>query len=192
MLIKYDCLSVEAMDKLHICLDLLVENGEIERGETLKDTYEKVIGIYNLERENQDMWKMIWEHKILSLFQMEKQSGIQGIAISKPSSVDDLATLNSIIRLMAQEKGAEQPLHKFARFKENIQNWYDEMNRYGLTQKEQDLLKTILGSSYGMCESQERFMQLVQIPECGGFNLTWADRLRKSIANFLAVKEEIL
>lgn len=26
------------------------------------------------------------------------------------------------------------------------------------------------------------FMQLVQIPECGGFDLTWADRLRKSIA----------
>lgn len=25
-------------------------------------------------------------------------------------------------------------------------------------------------------------MQLVQIPECGGFNLSWADRLRKSIA----------
>ena len=25
-------------------------------------------------------------------------------------------------------------------------------------------------------------MQLVQMPECGGFNLTWADRLRKSIA----------
>lgn len=26
------------------------------------------------------------------------------------------------------------------------------------------------------------FMQLVQMPECGGFDLTWADRLRKSIA----------
>lgn len=26
------------------------------------------------------------------------------------------------------------------------------------------------------------FMTLVQTPECGGFNLTWADRLRKSIA----------
>lgn len=25
-------------------------------------------------------------------------------------------------------------------------------------------------------------MQLVQLPELGGFNLTWADRLRKSIA----------
>ena len=29
---------------------------------------------------------------------------------------------------------------------------------------------------------QEKFMQLVQMPECGGFNLTWADKLRKSIA----------
>lgn len=25
-------------------------------------------------------------------------------------------------------------------------------------------------------------MMLVQLPECGGFDLTWADRLRKSIA----------
>jgi DNA polymerase III alpha subunit len=25
-------------------------------------------------------------------------------------------------------------------------------------------------------------MQLVQLPECGGFSLTWADSLRKSIA----------
>ncbi len=25
-------------------------------------------------------------------------------------------------------------------------------------------------------------MSLVQMPECGGFDLTWADRLRKSIA----------
>ena len=26
------------------------------------------------------------------------------------------------------------------------------------------------------------FMLLVQIPECGGFSLTWSDRLRKAIA----------
>ena len=55
------------------------------------------------------MWKMVWEHKIQSLFQMEKDSGIQGIALTKPKSVDDLATLNSVIRLMAQEK--EQNSH---------------------------------------------------------------------------------
>jgi DNA polymerase III, alpha subunit len=113
---------------------------------------------------------------------MEQQSGIQGIALARPSSVDDLATLNSVIRLMAQEKGAEQPLNKFARFKADINEWYKEMEEYGLTKEEQEVLEPILGSSNGICESQERFMQLVQLPECGGFDLTWADRLRKSIA----------
>ena len=170
------------MDKIHICLDLLAEQGYIEQKETLKDTYESVIGIYNLEREAPDMWKMVWNHEIQSLFQMEKQSGIQGIALTHPQSVDDLAVLNSVIRLMAQEKGAEQPLNKFARFKNDISYWYDEMDKYGLTKEEQKILEPVVKLSYGISESQEKFMQLVQMPECGGFDLTWADKLRKSIA----------
>ena len=181
-LIKYDVLSVEALDKIHTCLDLLIKQNYIQPEATLKDTYEKIIGIYNLEREDQKMWEMVWEHKINALFQMEQQSGIQGIALSKPTSVDDLATLNSVIRLMAPEKGAEQPLHKFARFKHNIKEWYDEMDNYGLTKEEQKILEPVLLTSNGICESQEGFMQLVQIPECGGFDLTFADKLRKSIA----------
>ena len=181
-LIKYDLLSVEALDKIHICLDLLCDAGFVERKETLKETYESVLGIYNIERNDPKMWEMVWNHEILSLFQMEKQSGIQGIALSKPSSVDDLATLNSVIRLMAQEKGAEQPLNKFARFKADIKQWYREMEQYGLTNEEIKILEPLLLPSNGICESQEGFMQLVQIPECGGFDLTWADRLRKSIA----------
>ena len=170
------------MDKMHICLDLLCDAGFIERKETLKETYENAIGVYNIERDNPKMWEMVHNHEILSLFQMEKQSGIQGIALSKPTSVDDLATLNSVIRLMAQEKGAEQPLNKFARFKANISEWYREMEQYGLIEAEVKILEPHLLPSNGICESQEGFMQLVQIPECGGFDLTWADRLRKSIA----------
>ena len=181
-LIKYDLLSVEALDKMHICLDLLAEQGYIDIENNLKDTYEKIIGIYNLERSDKKMWEMTWRHEINSLFQMEQQSGIQGIALTLPESVDDLATLNSVIRLMAQKKGAEQPLNKFARFKKDISLWYEEMARYGLTKEEQRLLEPVVKISYGICESQEGFMTLVQMPECGGFNLTWADRLRKSIA----------
>ena len=181
-LIKMDLLSVEAMDKMHICLDLLCEYGYIERKATLRETYESTIGIYNLERESQDMWHMVWNHDIQSLFQMEKQSGIQGIALTKPESVDDLAHLNSIIRLMAQEKGGEMPLNKYARFKENIQLWYDEMRNFGLKPSEMEILEPIIKGSYGICESQEAFMQLVQIPECGGFDLNFADKLRKAIA----------
>lgn len=188
-------LSIEAADKIHNCLDLLCEYGYIEKKPTLKETYESVIGIYNLERKDKKMWEMVWNHKIQSLFQMEKQSGIQGIALTHPESVDDLAVLNSVIRLMAQEKDAEQPLNKYARFKNNISLWYKEMDKYGLTKEEQKLLEPIVKQSYGICESQEKFMQLVQLPECGGFDLTFADKLRKSIAKknpkgFLELQDE--
>ena len=181
-LIKIDLLSVEGLDKIHNCLDLLTEYGYIQPEATLRETFEKVLNIYKLDRDSEDMWKMVWNHQIESLFQMEQQSGIQGIALTRPKSVDDLAVLNSVIRLMAQDKDAEQPLVKYARFKNNIEYWYAEMSQYGLTPEEMEILKPIVGLSYGICEAQEKFMQLVQLPQCGGFDLGWADRLRKAIA----------
>lgn len=182
LLIKYDALSVEAMDKIHNCLDLLCDAGLIERERTLKETYENVIGIYNLERDNPKMWEMVWNHEIQSLFQMEKQSGIAGIATLKPTSVNDLAILNSTIRLMAQEKGGEMPTDKLARFKKNPEEWSREIRSYGLSKKEKEILEPVVAMSYGLCIAQEQFMELVQLPELGGFSLTWADKLRKSIA----------
>lgn len=180
--IKYDCLSVESADKIHICLDLLIKDNLIIPEPTLKETYFKYLGVYNIDRTSAEMWDMVNEGKILSLFQMEKQSGIQGIRLTQPRSVEDLAHLNSIIRLMAPEKNMETPLEKYARFKKDITLWYKEMSDWGLSPQEQEILKPLLSSSYGICEAQETFMELVQIPECGGLDLDFADRLRKSIA----------
>jgi DNA polymerase-3 subunit alpha len=53
---------------------------------------------------------------------------------------------------------------------------------WGLGRKEKEILEPVLGMSYGLCIAQEQFMELVQLPELGGFSLTWADKLRKSIA----------
>lgn len=181
-LIKYDMLSVEAIDKIQICLNLLVEQGYVKQYPTLKETYEHCIGIYNLERDDPAMWEMVYQQQIGSLFQMDAQSGKNAVRLTHPNSVDDLATINSVLRLMAQEKGGEVPLEKFARFKKDISLWYAEMKQWGLTEEEMHLLEPIAKGSYGITESQESFMQLVQMPECGGFDLTWADRLRKSIA----------
>ena len=181
-LIKYDALSVEAMDKIHNCLDLLCDYGYIDRKDTLKETYESVLGVYKLERDDPKMWEMVWNHEIQALFQMEKQSGIQGIATLKPTSVDDLAILNSTIRLMAQEKGGEMPTEKLARFKNEPREWDRELEMWGLGPKEKEILEPVLGMSYGLCIAQEQFMELVQLPDLGGFSLTWADKLRKSIA----------
>ena len=181
-LIKYDILSVEALDKIHNCIDLICEYGYEKKEPTLKETYEKIVGVYNLERTNPEMWKMCWNHEVMSLFQMEKQSGISGIAAMKPTSVDDLAILNSAIRLMATEKGGEMPVNKLARFKAHPSDWDYELQKYGLGAEAKEILQPILNISYGLCIAQEQFMQLVQLPELGGFNLTWADKLRKSIA----------
>lgn len=182
MLIKIDLLSVECLDKIHSCLDLLIQDGQIKPEATLRETYEKYLGIYNIERKDPKMWDMVQHHEIQSLFQWEKQSGIQGIELTHPRSVDDLAVLNSIIRLMAQDDDEISPLQKYTSFKNDISLWYKEMTQWGLSKDEQKILEPIVKSSYGIAESQEKIMKLVQLPECGGFNLTWADKLRKSIA----------
>ena len=181
-LIKIDLLSVEAMDKIHNCIDLLCDYGYAERKDTLRETYESIIGVYNLERENADMWEMVLKHKIGSLFQMEEQSGIQGIAIAKPKSIDELAVLNSVIRLMAPERGAEQPLEMWARYREDINSWYQEMRDYGLTEDQIYWLANHPAIHDGICESQEGLMSLVQEERLGGNDLTFADKCRKAIA----------
>lgn len=155
-LIKYDILSIEALDKIHNCIDLICEYGYEKRESTLKDTYEKIIGIYNLERDSKEMWKMCWNHEVMSLFQMEKESGISGMALMKPTSVDDLAILNSAIRLMATEKGGEMPIHKLARFKANKTDWDYELRKYGLGAEAKEILEPVLNISYGLCIAQEQ------------------------------------
>lgn len=186
-LIKYDLLSVEGMDRIQTCLELLVEYGYVEKKSTLKETYESAIGTYKIERNSPKMWEMVWNHEITSLFQMEQQSGIQGIALTKPKNVDDLATLNSVIRLMSQEKGAETPLETYTRFRQDKNAFDDEMKSYGLTDEERLILHRELDVSSGLCIAQEQFMKLVQLPECGGWDLQWSDKLRKAIAKFLAM-----
>ena len=69
-LIKYDVLSVNALDKMHNAIDLLCDYGYAERKPTLKETYEDIIGIYNLERDDEKMWEMVWNHEVISLFQL--------------------------------------------------------------------------------------------------------------------------
>lgn len=194
-LIKIDLLCIDALDKIHACLNLLLKYGVIKWQGSLKATYEKYIGVYNCIREDDNMWSLLWNHKVISAFQMEKESGKAALALIKPHSVDDLATINSVIRLMAQEKGAEPPLQKYARFHDDIKAWYREMDEAGLTLEEQDILKEILGVSCGICEAQEFLFLLTMHPKIGGFSLAWADKLRKSVAKknpeqFLVLQNE--
>ena len=176
---------------MRTCLDLLVQYGYIEKKDTLRETYEAAIGVYHLNRDNSEMWQMLADNKILSIFQFDTPQGIQGISLAKPTSVEEMAALNSIMRLMASEKGAEQPLEKYARFKRNPLLWDEEMNSYHLTKEQKQLLHQYLDYEYGICASQEDIMSMIQNPQLGGWSLKDSDILRKSVAKFLAHKKEI-
>jgi DNA polymerase-3 subunit alpha len=113
---------------------------------------------------------------------MEKQSGIQGIALAKPKNISELAVLNSVIRLMASEKGAEQPLETWAKYRKNIDLWYKEMKDYGLAEEDIEWLRNHSAITDGICESQEGLMSLVQEERLGGNSLGFADSARKALA----------
>ena len=180
--VKIDMLATLNLTRMRTCLDLLVQYGYIPKKATLKETYEAAIGVYNLNRTDAKMWEMLANNEILSVFQFDTPQGLQAISLARPTSVEELASLNSIMRLMASEKGAEQPLEKYARFKQNSQLWEQEMDLYGLTDSEKRLLHKYLDYEYGICASQEDIMSMIQDPQLGGWSLKDSDRLRKSIA----------
>lgn len=180
--VKIDMLATEGLVRIRTCIDLLTEAGYIDKNLSLRDRYMEVVGPYNINRTEQKMWEMIWEGKVISLFQMEKDSGMKGIKLIKPKSVEELAVLNSVIRLMASEKGAEQPLDTWARYRADIHQWYQEMRHFGLKEEDIEWLAHHPALTQGMCESQESAMILVQEPKCGGNSLAWADRMRRGIA----------
>jgi len=181
-LIKWDILAIDALEKMHTELDLLLEDGYIEWQGSLKDTYEKYLGVYNIERNNPEIWDMIDNHKILSLFQWEKSSGYQALELGHPRCLEDMAALNSIMRLMPPDSSSETPLQRYSNYKKDISLWYKEMEGYGLNKDEQQFLEKYALKNAGTLANQEDFMLVVQDPKVGGFNLLWADRLRKSIA----------
>lgn len=180
--VKIDLLATLNLTRMRTCLDLLVQYGYIEQKPTLRETYEAAIGVYNLNRDNPEMWNRLANNEILSVFQFDTPQGIQGISLAKPTSVEEMAALNSIMRLMASEKGAEQPLEKYARFKNNPSLWDREMDKYDLTKEQKDILHKYLDYEYGICASQEDIMSMIQNPELGGWSLKDSDMLRKSIA----------
>lgn len=187
--LKYDFLTVQALDKIRTCMNLLLEDKKMEWYGSLKDTYEHYLLPANINYTNQEMWKMASDGKILELFQMDTTQGSKAMRLIKPTSIKDIAAGNSIMRLMCD---GEQPLDIFVRHKKNIQEWYDEMNAAHLTADEQSLLRKYLDRVYGVAGSQELVMLLSMDPHISNFSVPEANKLRKGIAKKKpAVIEEV-
>lgn len=87
-----------------------------------------------------------------------------------------------VMRLAASERGAEPPMEKYIRFKNDISLWYAEMKRYGLTQEEVEAVQPHFAVSYGVPPSQEQLMRMLMDPNICSFTLAEANDARKVVA----------
>ena len=178
---KYDFLLTEVQDKITQCIKFLQEDGEIEEDLTLREVYDKYFHPDVLDIENEDVWQNIQDGKVINIFQFDSVVGSQAAKKIKPKSMLELADANGLMRLMTSEKGAETPMEKYIRFKNNINLWYQEMDRAGLTKEEMKVLEPYFLKSYGVPPSQEQMMQMLMDEKICHFSLKDANAARKIV-----------
>ena len=186
-MVKYDFLVTEVQDKLVETINMLQETGELESDMTLRQIYDKYFHPNVLPIEEEKYWKPIQDVAVLGLFQFDSDVGAQAAKKIKPASILELADANGLMRLMTNEKGQETPMEKYVRFKNNINLWYKEMDEFGLTKEEQEVLKPYFLKSHGVPPSQEQMMQMLMDPKICGFSLADANAARKIVGKLFAV-----
>lgn len=177
--LKYDLLTVSALDRIHQCMNYMLEDKVMEWQGSLRETYNKYLNPAVLDYTSKDMWTMAEEGKISSLFQFDTNQGQIAMRQIGPQSLKELAIANSVMRLMSD---GELPLEKYARYKKVPNLWYDEMYAHGLTDEEIHILEPYLQEKSGIADSQEVIMQLSMDPHISGFTMQEANKLRKTIA----------
>ena len=178
--LKYDFLSINALDRIRTSMDLLLEHGKIEWQGSLKETYNKYFHPDVLEMNDVKMYEMLFDGDIISAFQFETVVGRATLEKVEATNFDEIAAANSLMRLSVDQ--GEQPVDKFVRYKNNPGEWEQDMIDYGLDLSERKILHEVLDSRYGVCDTQELLMILSMRPEISNYGLSQANKLRKSVA----------
>lgn len=179
-LTKYDFLVTEVQDKLVQTIQLLQEDNEIEPELSLREVYDKYFHPNVLPLDDQRIWDALGKVSVINTFQFDSQVGAQVAKKLKPQNVLEMADANGLMRLMGED-GEERPMDKYYRFKQNIQLWYDEMTKFGLTKEEQKTLEPYFKSSYGVPPSQEQLMRMLMDDKICHFSLGEANAARKIV-----------
>lgn len=177
--LKYDFLSINALDRIRLSMELLLKDNKIEWQGTLKDTYNKYFHPDVCDMDSPEMYQMLMDGHVINAFQFETPVGRQTLEKIEAKTFDELAAANSLMRLTTD---GEQPIDRFIRYKNNIADWYIDMEEGNLTKEEKQELIDVLGSRYGVCDTQEALMILAMSPLVSGYGLGEANRLRKSVA----------
>lgn len=180
---KIDLLVTEAIEKLMKTVELLEKDNLIEKGLTLREQYNKYLHPDILEYEDKDMWEKLHTGEILDIFQFQTDLAIQALKKTKPSSIIEMAQINTLMRLSSED--GEQPIETFIRFKEDISLWYKEMEDFGLNKEEIKIMEEYLLDLKGVCDTQEALMTIAIDKNISNFSMSQADWLRKILGKKL-------
>ena len=178
--LKVDFLTVEALDKIRKTMDLLIGDGKIQWQGSLKATYDRYLSPAVIDYDNPEMWAMLGDGKIVDVFQFDTLTGGEAVTKIRPTDLKQMSIANSVMRLMGD--GDITPTDKFVKFKNNIQEWYQEMDAAGLTADEVALLERYLLVNFGCSVEQEDVMELSMDTGISNFDIIQANKLRKGIS----------
>ena len=173
-------MTVDALDRIRTTLELLSEYGFIEWQGSLKETYDKYLKPSVLDYESKDMWELVGENKIISLFQFDTPVGLQCAKTIQPHSLLELAQANSLMRLMPEGKD-KTPTEEFAQYKANPRKLFSEIQSLKATKAEKEMLYEFMKGYGGVLDSQESLMLAVMLPFTG-YTIDEANKVRKVVA----------
>lgn len=181
-LTKYDFLVTEIQDMITQCVSMLQEHGFMDANLSLREAYNKYLHPDVLPINEDKLWAAMHNNSVLRCFQFDSQVGGQAMKKLKPTTPVEMANVNSVMRLMATEKGGETPADRYARMKSDMTRWYREMRNYGLTEEEQHVLEKYYLPEYGTPAQQESMMRILMDENICGFTLAESNTARKICA----------
>lgn len=182
--LKYDFLYTKTSAMIQKTLEMLVEHKKIEWQGSLRKTYDKYLHPDILDKTSEELWNKLNNGELLSAFQFDSQVGEQAIKAIKPRNLLEATNANNLMRLMVED-GQEQPLEMYVRYKNNPNEWYEDMKNFGLNDKEIDTMKKHLLNDGGVCSTQERMMLMSMDEGISGFDVPQSNKLRKGVAKKL-------
>ena len=181
--LKYDFLNTKTESMLQLTMEMLVKNNKMKWQGSLRKTYNKYLHPDVIDFKSKGMWDILCKGEMLSAFQFESNVGEQAIKLIQPQNLIDAANGNTVMRLMVDE--GEQPLEKFVRYKNDISEWYRDMEKFGLNKDQIKIMEKHLLQDNGVCSSQERMMLLTMDKDVSGFGVIESNKLRKGCAKKL-------
>ncbi|MGL6184736.1 MAG: PHP domain-containing protein [Clostridium chrysemydis] len=187
--LKYDFLNTKTASMIQKTLEMLVEYNKIEWQGSLRKTYDKYLHPDVIDRDSEDLWRQLSDGLLISAFQYDSPVGEQAIKSIKPKNFIEAMNGNNLMRLMAEE-GKDQPMDIYVRNKLNINEWYKEMEEFGLSEKDIEIVEKHLKQDYGVCSTQERMMLMSMDKNISNFNVVESNILRKGVAKKIGDKFE--